>query len=86
MAFRPPARRIKDMDKLPPNVWLDRCANRIVEVDRAIDVREAKDIARDLQAFERTAVMAPEAAVDFVAAELSRGQRTHFERRATPRG
>ena len=73
------------MDKLPTQVWLNRCAQRIVQVDERIDPDEAKDIARDLLSFERTAVMPPEQAVDFVAAELSRGQRTHFERRATPR-
>jgi hypothetical protein len=73
------------MEKLPPDLWLDRCANRIVEIDQQIDVDEAADIARQLQSFERTAVMAPEAAVDFVAAELARGQHTRFERRASPR-
>jgi hypothetical protein len=73
------------MEKLSPDLWLDRCAHRIVQIDQQIDAREATDIARQLQAFERTAVMAPEEAADFVAAELARGQRTHFERRATPR-
>lgn len=73
------------MEKLPPDLWLDRCAHRIVQIDQQIDAREATDIARQLQAFERTSVMAPEEAVDFVAAELARGQRTQFERRATPR-
>jgi hypothetical protein len=73
------------MEKLPPNVWLDRCVNRIVEVDRQIAPNEAHGIARDLHSFERTAVMEPEAAVDFVAAELSRGQPTRFERRSAPR-
>lgn len=73
------------MDKLPTDVWLDRCAQRIVEVDQRIDPNEAHVIARDLRAFERTAVMEPEQAVDFVASELARGERTHFERRATPR-
>jgi len=73
------------MEKLPPDVWLERCAHRIVEVDTQIDPREAQHIARDLQAFERTAVMEPERAVDFVAAELAHGQRTRFERRKKPR-
>jgi hypothetical protein len=73
------------MEKLPPNIWLDRAVSRIVEVDGQIDPREAQDIARDLHSFERTAVMAPEAAVDFVAEELSRGQPTRFERRSAPR-
>jgi len=73
------------MDKLPTDVWINRCAHRIVEIDRRIDPEEAASIARDLQAFERTAVMEPEEAVDFVASELARGQRTNFERRAVPR-
>jgi hypothetical protein len=73
------------MEKLPPEIWLDRCASRITEIDRQIDVSEAKDIARDMQSFERTAAMPPEAAADFVAAELTRGQRPRFERRTTPR-
>jgi len=73
------------MDKLPTEVWLKRCAQRIVQVDERIDPDEAQGIARDLLSFERTAVMPPEQAVDFVASELSRGHRTHFERRATPR-
>jgi hypothetical protein len=73
------------MDKLPTEVWLNRCARRIVQVDQRIEPDEAQGIARDLLSFERTAVMPPEQAVDFVASELSRGQRTHFERRAKPR-
>jgi hypothetical protein len=74
------------MDELPPEVWIDRCAHRIVEIDRRIELDEAATIARDLRAFERTAVMEPEQAVDFVASELARGQRTNFERRSAPRG
>jgi len=73
------------MEKLPPDVWLERCAHRIVEVDRQIDAREAQHIARALQSFERTAVMEPERAVDFVAAELARDEPTRFERRIKPR-
>lgn len=73
------------MDKLPPDVWINRCAHRIVEVDRRIELHEAAAIARNIRAFERTAVMEPEQAVDFVAAELARGRPTRFERRATPR-
>ena len=73
------------MEKLPPDVWLERCAHRIVEVDEQIEPREAQHIARELQSFERTAVMEPERAVDFVAAELALGPRTRFERRKKPR-
>lgn len=73
------------MEELPPNVWLERCAHRIIEHDRDIAVEEARRIARELKSFERTGVMSPEAAVDFVADELSRPQRGRFERRATSR-
>jgi hypothetical protein len=72
------------MQALPPEVWLDRCAHRIAEVDDDIDASEARRIARDLLAFERTAVMAPEEAVDFVAAQLA-SEHTRFERRTAPR-
>lgn len=73
------------MDTLPDDVWITRCATRILEVDARIDASEAEAIARDLKSFERTGAMEPEQAVDFVATELARGQRTNFERRATPR-
>lgn len=73
------------MDTLRDDLWIARCATRIVEVDARIGASEAEAIARDLKSFERTAAMEPEQAVDFVAAELARGQRTNFERRATPR-
>jgi len=73
------------MEKLPQSVWLERCTHRILEVDGEIAADEARRIARDIKAFERTGVMAPEAAVDFVAAELSRPSRGRFERRARPR-
>lgn len=74
------------MANLPQTVWLERCAHRITEVDRDIAADEARRIAREMRAFERTAVMAPEAAVDFVASELARPRPGPFERRASPRG
>ena len=73
------------MQRLPQNVWLERCATRIVELDRDIGANEARRIARDMQSFERTGAMAPEAAVEFVASELVRPDRGRFERRAMPR-
>ena len=73
------------MEKLSASVWLERCARRIVEVDRDIPVDEARRLARDLKDFERTGVMAPEAAVDFVAAELSQPRPGRLERRSQPR-
>ena len=73
------------MQKLPQSLWLERCAHRIVEVDHDIAAEEARRIARDLQSFERTGVMEPEAAVDFVTSELSQAQPGPFERRSQPR-
>jgi hypothetical protein len=73
------------MEAMPQSVWLERCANRIAEVQRDIAADEARRIARELQSFERTRAMAPEAAVDFVATELARPKPGRFERRAMPR-
>ena len=73
------------MQALPRTVWLQRCANRIAEVDRDIAADEARHIALEMQAFERTRAMAPEAAVDFVVTELARPVPGRFERRAQPR-
>lgn len=73
------------MHPLPQSVWLDRCAKRIVELDLDIGAAEARRIAHELQSFERTGAMAPEAAVDFVATELSRPRPGRFERRSRPR-
>jgi hypothetical protein len=73
------------MQALSQSVWIERCAHRIAEVDRDIEADEARRIARDMQAFERTRAMAPEAAVDFVATELARPVPGRFERRARPR-
>jgi hypothetical protein len=74
------------MADLPQHLWLERCAHRISEVDADIAADEARRIARDMRAFERTRVMAPEAAVDFVAGELARPRPGPFERRTSPRG
>jgi len=73
-------------ENLEPNVWLERCARRISEVEADIADTDARRIARDLQRFERTAAMPPEAAVDFVAIEMSKPQRAPFERRRADRG
>ena len=72
------------MDILPSSEWIERCARRIVQVDQQIADDEAKGLAREFRSFERTAVMVPEAAVDFVATELSHPA-PRFERRAEPR-
>jgi hypothetical protein len=64
--------------------WLMQCAQRIAEVDPQLTAAEARQLARDLQNFERTAAMAPAAAVAFVVQEMARpGGR--FERRLKTR-
>jgi hypothetical protein len=73
-------------ETLAPNVWLERCARRISEIEQDIVETEARRIARDLQRFERTAAMPPEAAVDFVAIEMAKAERAPFERRRADRG
>lgn len=72
-------------DPLASEEWCDRCAKRIMELDRHLTRNEAQKIAEDVHAFERTRVMEPEAAADFVAAEMSRPDRPHFERRSADR-
>ena len=72
-------------ETLAPNVWLERCARRIAEVEQDIAETEARRIARDLQRFERTAAMPPEAAVDFVTMEMSKADQARFERRRADR-
>ena len=74
------------MEKLPAHVWLDRCIHRITEVEHGISTDEARRLARAMRSFERTAVMPPEAAVDFVASEMAKPQRGRFERRTRARG
>lgn len=65
--------------------WVSRCALRIAEIDPQMGADEAQQLARELRAFERTALMDPAAAVDFVVSEMNRpGGR--FERRIKPRG
>jgi gamma-glutamyl:cysteine ligase YbdK (ATP-grasp superfamily) len=78
-------KEMKLVENLEPQVWLERCARRIGEVDQEIADPEARRIARDLHKFERTRAMEPEAAVDFVAMALANPGRTPFERRRTHR-
>jgi len=65
--------------------WLRRCMDRMLEVDPTLSRQEAEEVARTMLTFERTSLMAPEAAVDFVVAELIKPA-TRFERRTAPRG
>ena len=74
------------VEGLPPQIWLERCARRISEVDADISDSEARRLARDFQRFERTRAMPPEEAVDFVARELANPERAPFERRRSHRG
>ena len=64
--------------------WIERCARRIMQRDQSITDAEAIELARDIAGFERTAAMAPEAAAEFVASELS-GPAPRFERRSESR-
>jgi hypothetical protein len=73
------------MDKLHPDLWVDICTRKITELDDEIDEREARQLARAMKSFERTGVMPPEAAVEFVSQEMARGHGVRFERRQTPR-
>jgi len=72
-------------DSVDPEEWRNRCADRIIAIDQQIPRDEAQKIAQDLHAFERTRAMEPEAAADFVAAEMGRADRPRFERRGSDR-
>ncbi|MGZ5237962.1 MAG: hypothetical protein ACXWCV_16750 [Caldimonas sp.] len=70
---------------IDPEVWRNRCARRITELDPEITIAEAKGIAADFHTFERTRAMNPEDAADFVAAEMNRPEAPRFERRSPDR-
>jgi hypothetical protein len=72
------------MKPMPASQWIERCASRILQVDHALGQVEAKELARALRRFERTAAMVPEDAVDFVAQELAQPH-PRFERRLAVR-
>jgi hypothetical protein len=65
--------------------WCERCALRIGELDNQITLAEAKRLARDVYAFERTRAMGPVSAAEFVAVEMNRPDRGPFERRSVAR-
>jgi hypothetical protein len=65
--------------------WCDRCAQRLAELDDAITTAEARRLAKDVYAFERTRAMGPDSAAEFIAVEMSRPDRGPFERRTAPR-
>ena len=72
-------------DRIEPSNWRERCAQRIAQIEPELAPLEARDLAQELYAFERTRVMAPEAAADFVASEMGRPERARFERRSAAR-
>jgi len=72
-------------DHIEPAEWRDRCARRIAEIEPELATVETRALAQELHAFERTRVMAPEVAADFVASEMGRAERARFERRGPAR-
>jgi hypothetical protein len=79
-------RAVVVIEALPTDLWVERCARRISQVDADIAEAEARRLAREFHRFERTRAMDPEAAVDFLARELSNPERGPLERRRTHRG
>ena len=61
--------------------WVSECAARIAEIEPHLARKEANEIAHVMLKFERTGVMKPTAAADFVAREMRRQDRARFERR-----
>lgn len=74
-----------NQETLVASVWRERCARRITELDSQLSESEASELAADFHAFERTRVMAPEEAADFVVAQMTRGESGRFERRTRER-
>jgi hypothetical protein len=64
--------------------WIERCVVLLLARDPHMTREEARVLAQDMLGFQRTAAMTPEAAVDFVAAEMLREQ-PRLERRFKPR-
>ena len=61
--------------------WVSECAARIAEIEPHLSRKEANEIAYVMLKFERTGVMKPAVAADFVAREMRRQDRGRFERR-----
>ncbi len=74
-----------NQESADPKIWRERCMRRIIELDPQLSESEAREIAADFQAFERTGVMEPEAAADFVVSEMSHPDSPRFERRVRSR-
>jgi len=73
------------METLESADWRARCAQRIAELDQDISRIEAERLAKDVHDFERTRAMSPEAAAEFISAEIARPDRAPFERRSRAR-
>jgi hypothetical protein len=58
---------------------------RMREHDPQLAFEDAEEIAIEMYDFERTGVMEPEDAVDFVVSQMLNEPLARFERRATPR-
>ena len=61
--------------------WVVRCASRLIELDGELGFYEAAEIAVAMLNFERTGAMAPEAAAEFVAQQMSSPQGPRLDRR-----
>jgi hypothetical protein len=72
------------MNTLTSSEWMARCAGHLLQIDPQLSSDEATGLAHEFFQFQRTAAMTPEAAADFVASEIARGQ-PRFERRAAAR-
>lgn len=65
--------------------WIDRCVQRLAEVDHTMDGAESMRLAQEMEQFERTRAMAPEAAVELLAEVMSHPGSARIERRLKPR-
>lgn len=74
-----------NIEPLPADVWCERCARHFMSLEPELGENDAQQTAQEVYAFERTRVMAPETAANFVASEMSRPNRARFERRSVDR-
>jgi hypothetical protein len=65
--------------------WVRRCIARMRELDPQIALEDAEEIALEMYEFERTGVMEPEAAVDFVGSQMLKEPLARLERRGARR-
>jgi hypothetical protein len=72
------------LSTLSSSEWIARCAGHLTRIDPQLSSDEATGLATEFFHFQRTAAMEPEAAADFVASEIARGN-PRFERRSGAR-